>query len=377
MYRLSAVIIGLAAIVLLGAGCSESPSDPGEVSTGLNLDDEYGGYTATAEKVAFDDPALIAETEANEGEEYDDPVMLDPGVDSLVDSTRNFYHLRALWGQLRCDSTATDVTDWSGSLTVSDGAAIIRRTIHFEVGQDYILTRTDPTLIEWVSYTTVHNDGLAVNFYIPDSVDPAGVTIDFTTGPYSRALTLDELTSLDTIVYLDDPDSNAIALYGFQLNQALCPRGHLMGGWGYNVDGDGVFRGTWMSRSGWVAGYLEGHFGVNDDGDQVFFGKWINRSGEFEGFLRGIYGHNGNGDGHGNGNGNGNGDDNRSDNAQGKYYGGGWYAGDIINANDQEIGVMRGRFRSAPERAKGFFAGRWKVRCGAAATELDDSEEGF
>jgi len=378
MYRLSLVIMSFITLVLLGAGCSKSPAETDDTSTSLNLTDEYGGYTATAEKVAFDDPDLIAETELNEGEEYNDPILLSPVVASLVDdSERNFYHLRALWGQLRCDTSVTNVTDWSGSLTISDGAAIIRRTIHFELGQDYIPTRTDRTLIEWVSYTTIHNDGIAVDFYIPDSVDAETVTIDFSTGPYSRIFSLEELTSLYTIVYLDNADSNAIALFGFQLNHAFCPRGHLLGGWGYNEEGDGVFRGTWMSRSGWVAGYLQGHFGIDDDGVQVFFGKWINRSGEFEGYLRGIYGHNGNGDGFGNGNGNGNGDDNRTDSAQGRYCGGGWYAGDILNANDHEIGVMRGRFRSASDRAHGFFAGRWKVRCSAIAAELDDSAEGF
>lgn len=374
MYRIPLTILTLLMALLLAAGCSKSPADDGSSSTGLNLTDEFGGYLATAEKPAFDDPALIAEAELNEGEEYDDPILLSPGMDAVVaDTLGSFYHLRALWGRLCFDTASTDVVDWTGSLTISDGAMIIRRTIHFELGQDYIPTRTDRQLVEWVSFTTVHNDGIMIDIHIPDTVDIATVSLDFTTGPYSRTFALEELAALDTIVYLDDYDSNAVAFYGFQLNHRVCPRGHLMGGWGYDEEGQGVFRGTWMSRSGWVAGYLNGHYGETDDGDRVFFGKWINRAGECEGLLRGIYGQNGNGDGFGNGNGGGQGDDNGTRTRRQA----GWFAGDVFDASQAQIGAMKGKFYSRSERAHGFFAGRWKLPCDSAAPELDTSDDGF
>ena len=89
------------------------------------------------------------------------------------------------------------------------------------------MLRTDRTLIEWVSQTTVHNDGLAVDIFVPrpaptldttevplvdtlgDSTwtivvdtsypEPEPVTVEFATGPYSRTFELAELQSLDTI----------------------------------------------------------------------------------------------------------------------------------------------------------------------------------
>ncbi len=374
MYRIPTTILTLLAALLLASGCSKSPADDSTAATGLNLTDEFGGYTASAEKPAFGDPTLVAEATLNEGEEYDDPILQSPGMGAVVsDTLGGFYHLRALWGRLCLDTASTDIVDWSGSLSISDGAMIIRRTIHFELGQDYIPTRTDRQLVEWVSYTTVHNDGVMIDIHVPDTVDLAAVTLDFTTGPYTRTFALAELVALDTIVYLEDVDSNAVAFYGFQLNRRVCPHGHLMGGWGYDEDGEGVFRGTWMSRSGWVAGYLNGHFGQTDDGDQVFFGKWINRSGECEGLLRGIYGPIGNGDGFGNGNGNGQGDDHGNQNRRHR----GWFAGDVFDAAEVPIGVMKGKYSSRANRANGFFAGRWKLSCDSAATDLDTSAEGF
>lgn len=351
-----------ALVGLLAIGCSDNPSDAGDVSGELNLEDEFGGYTATGEPVAFGDQELLASADDLEGDEYDDPMVLSPQVDSMMaDSVGEFYHLRLLWGQLRCDSTVTTPTDWTGSLSVSNGVEIIRRTIHFELGQDYIPTRTDSSRIEWVSYTTVHNDGIVADIYIPPTATDEPITVSFETGPYSRTFELDELVSLDTIVYVDDADSNAVAMYGFKREPGYCPRGFLSGYWGYDDDGNGIFRGVWMARGGWITGYINGHYGVNADGNKVFYGKWISASGEFEGLLRGMY------------------DQHPSPNANPNAVrrAGGWFAGHVFNADSEEIGVLRGKYRSHPAFRKGFFSGRWKLYCDSNLDKLSNTEEGF
>ncbi|MBU8934403.1 MAG: hypothetical protein KOO62_10400, partial [candidate division Zixibacteria bacterium] len=292
-----------------------------------------------------------------------------------------------VWGRLCYDSTVTEVTDWTGSLTISRGAEIIRRVIRFEPGQDFILERTDIKLIEWQSLTTVHNDGIAVDLFVPrpnptfdttlipevnsfddttwvtvvDTVYPElePVTLTFETGPYSRVFSMEELITLDTIILLDD--SNVVAFHAFKLDHRPCPRGFLAGKWGFNEEGEGVFRGIWMTKRGRIDGYLRGTFGENSDGLKVFFGKWISSSGEFEGFLKGLYGPHPNY--HANGH------------AFGK--GRGWFSGKIFNANRIEIGVLKGRFGSSPEDSNGFFQGRWKLRCNDATVDVSDENEGF
>jgi hypothetical protein len=366
------------ALILWSIGCSENPSEP--VNENPNLEDEFGGYTATPESPGFGETNLLEE--AADDEEFEDDILSSPDVNAAIsDPQSGYYHMRIVWGQLRYDSTVTEVTDWTGSLSMSRGVEVIRRVIHFEPGQDYIVRpRTDPRVIEWVSKTTVHNDGIAVDIFVPplrplvDSArvpggdsfveDTLPVTVSFETGPYSRTFKLEELKSLDTIVYLED--SNAVAFHGFELHRYPCPRGFLAGKWGFDEEGKGRFHGVWWSQrpnlKGWfISGYLKGHFGQNSAGLNVFFGKWISASGEFKGFLKGIYGH-------------------RPvwvDSPANIKRIAGWFAGRIYDADHKQIGVLGGRFRSAPKYEDGFFQGRWKLRCNSTEPDFADTEEGF
>jgi len=374
----------MAVILLLWAvGCSDNGASSDLNQGELNLDDEFGGYTTKPESPGFGDDDLI--NEASSDQEFDDQMLVSPDVATIVQEPEaGYYHLRAVWGRLRYDSTVSEVTDWTGSLTISEGAEIIRRVIHFELGQDYIPTRTDRKVIDWVSYTTVHNDGIAVDLFVPptfdttwveevndngDTVlvpvvdtiapDPDNVTVAFETGPYSRTFVLSELMSLDTVVYLDD--SNAVAFDAFKLDRVPCPRGFLAGQWGFNEDGEGLFRGVWMSRTGAITGYLKGNYGKNSSGMNVFFGKWVSSSGEFEGFLKGIYGQR----------------PSIHANPNAMKRARGWFAGRIYAANREEIGILKGRYRSAPDYRGGFFQGRWKLRCNNLSADTSDEDEGF
>lgn len=355
----------LAALLVWAVGCSESPTQTDNLIEDLNLDDATGGYRATDESPGFGDSDLLAETDDSEA--YDDPILLSGALDAIIeDSASGYYHLRVIWGQMELDTSVTDLTDWTGSLTVSRGGMVLRRVIRFERGQDEILERTDRQLIEWVSFTNVHNDGLAIDIFVPpaanDSTDSIAVdeavTVTFETGPYSRTFDLAELMALDTVIYLDDADSNAVAFHAFRLDRVPCARGFLAGHWGYNDEGEGVFRGFWISKQGRISGYLRGHFGVNDNGDNVFFGKWIGEGGRFRGFIRGRWEQH----------------PNQHANPNAVRHAGGRFEGEILDANRQRIGVLSGKYKSHPQFKRGFLQGRWKLDCDQLE---DDRDEGF
>ncbi|MBK7142810.1 MAG: hypothetical protein IPH75_12100 [bacterium] len=375
MFRTS-LSLAAAAFLLIFAGCSDSPTTPTNNTVG-----DVGGYTATNEAPAFNDPALVAATA--EEVEYNDPVATTSSVQSLLsDPEAGIYHLRAVWGRLRYDSMSVTPTDWAGSLTISRGAELVRRVIRFEPATDSVLPRTDRRLIEWASTTTVHNDGLAFDLLIPPAVPdydttiqiivdtltgdtteiiivdtiPVGpVTVEFTAGNYSRTFSLNELATLDTIITFSD--STAIAFNGFKVERFACPRGFLAGFWGYDSTGQGEFRGMWISRHGVIEGHLRGTFGEDSTGAREFYGKWIDASGQFEGFLHGVWGQHAN----------------PHADSTAIRRAGGWFRGMILDANQAEIGVLAGHYFGSTSKRPGYFQGRWKVRCAS----MDGDDDGM
>lgn len=369
------VILGM----LLAIGCSDNSVN--NDSSVINLEDEFGGYTAVSEATAFGDADLLDEEAGTV--DFFDPILSASDMDSLVnDSEAGYYHFRVIWGQLCYDSTVSILTDWTGSLTISRGGLVVKRLIRFEDVQDYILDRDDRTLVEWVSQTTVHNDGISFDIFIPELMtiydtsytyvfdmlgdstevvvvdttypDDSPVMISFETAPYSRDFSLDELQALDTIVYLDD--SNAVAFNAFKLDRKACPRGFVSGRWGQDDQGNNQFKGVWYSHQSRAQGFVEGHYGINDDGAEVFYGKWISRNGEFEGFIRGTY------QGHPNENANMNAHQNA----------GGWLKGQIYSEMGQAIGLIKGKYTHNEGMRGNFFQLRWKLYCGDL---IDDSDE--
>lgn len=372
---LPTLILGL---LLWAAGCSDNPSNS-DIS---GISQEFGGYTVSAESPAFGDSELADMNDADE--EVVDQILASPAVDSLVeDPESGRFHFRAVWGQLEYDSTVAELTDWTGSLTVSRGGLVVRRLIKFEDGQDYYIPRTEPNLVEWVSFTSVHHDGIAVDLFIPspqpmfdttvvddstitiDTVMPEPVTLTFETGPYSRTFSLAELASLDEVVELDD--GNSISFHGIQWYEMVCPRGGLSGQWGFDEEGNGLFRGMWINHRGHLIGWLQGTFETDENGQHVFYGKWIDETGAFEGLLRGTW--------------------------TPKYPAVaanpnrpnlGKFDGYIYDADGAEIGALRGRYHSARYLAAGWFSGRWKLHCieptddgGDDTVTLSNYDDGF
>ncbi len=356
--------LGLIGLML---GCSETTKSSPDDSA---IADEFDGFQPTDEAPAFGDTYLAS---LGEDSVYIDPLENDHVVTACVNNKQSgVYALQIIWGRMVFDTTLDsaaiadiDPIDWSGSLSIDDGAMLLRRLIRFEPATDSILPRTDRKLVEWVSQTTVHNDGIFVNLYIPPSTATVIETITFETGPLTQTFAISDLAKLDTILYLDD-SVNAVAFRAHKLYRNGCPKGFLEGQWGRDSTGQGIFRGRWISQNGLLAGYLKGRWGktIVDSADttvlKVFYGKYIDVSGKFEGLIKGVYvphpwpSIDANCPPHG------------------KFY------GHFFDANRNIQGVLKGNYRMAPTDnsiKKGYFAGRWKTYCPRSNFEHDGMDD--
>jgi hypothetical protein len=338
-------------LFLLAAGCGEnSPVDtengnPGDEQM-TDLNSEFGGYTATDESPAFGDDELAKLAE--DGEPAEDPVADQPEYTELREHpTTDVYYLRLAWGMLEGDSANTVVTDWSGSLRLDRGAIVAERVLLFE-GEDHIVRpRTERTLLEIVSQTKPHWDGVLVTILDPeDTLQSAENQLAIALGPFELTLAMSELASIDTIIDVDGI-GNQVSITGALVVDPPCARGFLSGVWDRTDFEGGTFRGRWTTVRGWASGFVRGHWGVNDDGMNVFFGKYIGEDGEFRGFLRGRWGR-----------------------ADGR--GAGWFRGYWYDADGEPFGTLHGawkhEWRGHPaetdnRRPNGFFHGRWKEAC--------------
>lgn len=346
-------MVFLAMLALAGPGlfigCGNDNATQPESQS--DIADEFGGFTPTDEPPAFGDADLAALVGGDV--EFDDPMFDDPVVENDIRSATAIYSMRIIWGRMEYDSTVTAVTDWTGSLSVSWGAIAVRRTIRFEPATDWILPRTDRRVVEFVSKTTVHNDGLHINIYQPPSVTDDIKTITFETAPYSVTFDVNTLVKMDTLIELGD--GNAVSIQAHKITPQACPRGFLAGLWGRDEDGNRIFMGHWMSANGALMGYLRGNWGeeIDDVKYNVFYGKYIDINGQFEGLIRGTYG------------------PVSPANALTVVGRVGYFRGYYYDANGNVLGVLGGHYRPVKNLGYGVFFGRWKQFCAAITSNAE------
>jgi hypothetical protein len=314
-----------------------------------NLDDPYGGFNLADEAPGFDDPVLLNEFDDSKVAEYNDPVSQQPDIAAAIKRPLPQHYLMITWGNLERDSLIDYWTEWRGSLTVDQGAILLKRIIRFE-GRDQILPRTARNKLEWISNTGPGFDGIVVRILprrdiCADSsvVDTACVAnmVTFDTGPLTVSFTLAELRDIHRIIRVDNM-GNAVSFNSIIVYPNSCPRGFLGGIWKDNPDTTGgTFRGMWMSEKGAHMGFLRGIYGVNSAGDRVFFGKWVSMNGKFKGILKGHYG-------------------NFPDAP------GGFFEGVYLSRSLRIRGDLKGVWQKSDRlNGGGFFKGRWANRCPA------------
>ncbi len=282
------LVLSLILGALLISGCSKESAPLTSNDMGLNFEDEFGGYDASNEAPGFGDETILSEMSEDAEVAVDDPEFSIQFATLDTLPIVKVYAMKILWGQLEFDSTVTEMTDWSGSLTIANGAIRIASLIRFEWPYDHIVRpRTDRSKLEWVSQTAPHFDGILVWLYdLSDSLGLTENTVTFQTGPYTRTFTMSELDSLSEIIEVDEL-GNEVSFDARYLETPDCGYGFLGGRWVFKENNRGIFYGRWVNWSGMAMGHLRGHWGINSAGEKVFFGKWIGRGGEFKGLLRG------------------------------------------------------------------------------------------
>jgi hypothetical protein len=272
--------------VLLTPGCGGETED---------IEAAYGNLTITDEPPQFGEAPIFGEQSLSEADAtVTDPVAGQDGYKQAEAAAPRLRYLLLVWGHLKAAGPLAGVVppggrDFSGSLTLSEGGAVVARRLRFEpLQKEGLLPRTDIKRIEWRS--TIYNavDGLLVKIAAPDAatvtVSVAGLTMTSTAG---------ELDLAHGKMEIPGTDAFGLAWAGAAASKdAGCEHGFLAGRWARTRLAGGVFRGKWISADGALRGHLKGLFGLRKNGRQVFFGKWIETTGKFRGLLAGNYGEN-------------------------------------------------------------------------------------
>jgi hypothetical protein len=387
----SVIPILLSALLVAGiAGCGSSgPTTPGTtVAGGVDLDDEYGGFTFEDELPAFGEPSLFADQLLAEDGDYEDAFADDTTVVGFRGNHGSrIFTLRICWGRLMrlgdADSLGCGdremLYDWDGALSIDRGAIILKRTILFDP-EDYIHVREDRRTLEWTSKTSPHYDGILVQIIDPpapgrDSTEVGagpGIApnrVTFRTPLYSRTFSMDELAAISEVIPINRCGI-MVSFDGFAEPSGLCPHGFLAGIWRHappdttvpqppvppdttfnfaavdtvtrSPEVRGYFYGNWIQANGALAGRLRGVYGINSQGRRVFFGKYIDLSGHFKGILRGTYG----------------------SMSMGPFMEtAGYFDGDWINERRTVHGHLGGNWVAGTSDAPGTFRGKWRTDC--------------
>jgi len=331
----------LSIIILILSGCishpnsSVSESDQADQAlsnafTALGTDDEeveFGDEEIAevgAEEVAVEDVYA-----PDDEEEADEPTTPDCEV----------YSLLLRWGQLtgfNFDSMV-GVTNWSGSITANVGTLAVIRKVAFDP-HDELMTRTDPKLIEFESYTLPHFDGLRIRYEVCDADEAAlaegeQATITFHAAdvPLTKTYTVGELINLNDLV--EDVNANGDRFHALAVQKSDLCQGTIQGRWIQRNEQYGMFKGVIVSTNGLPIGHIRGFFGERN-GEKKLVAKMISRIGRFGGILIG------------------------------SYDGSSQFEADIYGRNKNDIGNVDGSFVLADElNALGTFSANYSLDC--------------
>lgn len=290
MSRLSLPLALLLAVP--AAACVNHPSDSQDVVAAL--EQPNGGLDTTDEAPAFAADTELADAAIEGDTSAADALATDPATSALdrASAARGFRFI-VLWGKLPADRTATDARTWTGSLKVSRGGLVVRRTIGFEDRTDHlVMPRPAIDTVAFESVTKPFVDGLALTALDPAAAPPSTepLTLTYTAADGSATYTLD-LSKLATgPVVVDAGDGYKMIAVGHRRAATACDRGFMRGRWHALAPNHGKFLGVVTDEDGAQVGHVRGIYGQRRNGEPVLFGKFIDRAGQFRGLLAGTYG---------------------------------------------------------------------------------------
>jgi len=119
------------------------------------------------------------------------------------------YRVWFVWGYLDKNEPEGQFAAWNGSVTVSDGAVRLVRTVQFEHGgkffrggNDNVYRQTEKDTLSWRSSTTVARDGVVVDIAVPAGSED--VTVTLTAGDWTETVALDEIAGQKSRTTVDD-----------------------------------------------------------------------------------------------------------------------------------------------------------------------------
>jgi hypothetical protein len=321
-------------LALLLASACNSADEPIDLAT-ADIEQTYASLDTDDEAPDFADDEL-GEPELG----AEDPIEADATVDQRPEIREGAHHLRVFvgWGRFRYQPEATDWLDWSGDVTVNNGAVRVLRTVRFERPMDHLLPREqDIDTVKFVSRTAPSWDGLYLDVILHPSLNPDGeeVSITFTSGPVTYTLPITRDMRRHVVVDVGD-QGHKLVFQVFRPDGDGCREGYLAGVWRAVEDGPrgvlGVMKGRFVDETGRIHGKIRGVYGKRPDGAQVFFAKVIGRDGAFIGLIGGRY-------------------------REGEF------AGRLNGRGDRIDGLVHGRYFDGDRDHDGGFVGRWSQSC--------------
>jgi len=128
------------------------------------------------------------------------PLVDDKAVTLRLDAKpqREVYRIRFVWGYLDEKNPEGEFAAWNGSVTVSEGAVRLVRTVQFEHGgkfqnggDDRVFRQKEKDTIAWRSSTTGARDGVVVVIVVPAGSE--GVEMTLAAGDWSQTAKLERL----------------------------------------------------------------------------------------------------------------------------------------------------------------------------------------
>jgi hypothetical protein len=258
------------ALLLASAACVDNTPSASDVTS--DLERANGGFDTTDEAPMFGQEDQFAAAAIEQDAPTTDPMASDPTIADLTTSpTAARHRVLIAWGKMPADPTSTEVRDWGGSLTLSRGGMLVRRTVGFENATDHLNPRTSRDVVSFASMTRPFADGLLLGVLDPNPASTDALTLTYHEDSTSQDYAIDLSQLAAGPLSIDAGNGYRIIAVGIREHDG-CEHGFLRGRWVALREHAGVYRGMIANADGELTGHIRGIWGEKQDGTKVMFG---------------------------------------------------------------------------------------------------------
>jgi hypothetical protein len=278
-------------LALPAAACLDNAGGDDSQNVSSSLEQPNGGLTTSDEAPEFGAQVDFTAAAIESDSVATDALAGDPATTSIdTASAASGFRMLVVWGKIPADRDATASREWTGSLKVSRGGLIVRRTIAFEDRTDRLLPRVSLDTVSFQSVTKPYVDGLALTVLDPTSpTATSSQTLTYTSADGANVYTFDLAQLAAGPIVVDAGDGFKMVAIGVHRQATTCDRGFMRGRWHALSAHLGRFLGVVTDENGAPVGHIRGIYGQRRNGDSVLFGKFIDREGHFRGLLAGTF----------------------------------------------------------------------------------------